>query len=96
MRIELRTAPGDAADDPTCLKVHPVYGAVYTDGEFVSRGAVIGLSVDMDAVVTAPISGWVRLVRKRPSDPPSDEKPDLRVEIWPHPVSAESASHSNR
>src|SRR5262245_55638678 len=43
---------------PLCLDVHPVYGAIYKDGEFVQRGAVLGLSVDSKAVVVAPISGW--------------------------------------
>ena len=47
---------------PTYLEVHPVYGAIYKDGEFVQRGAVLGLSVDSKSVVVAPVSGWVRLV----------------------------------
>jgi hypothetical protein len=44
------------------LTVHSVYGAIYQDGEFVQRGAVLGLSVDARAVVIAPVSGWVRLL----------------------------------
>ena len=31
---------------PTFLDLHPVYGAIYKEGEFVQRGAVLGLSVD--------------------------------------------------
>ena len=48
--------------EPLLLNVHAIYGAIYQDGEFVQRGAVLGLSVDSSAVVTAPISGWVRLL----------------------------------
>ena len=43
------------------LRVHPIYGAIYQDGEFVHCGAVLGLSVDAREVVIAPVSGWVRL-----------------------------------
>jgi hypothetical protein len=57
------------------LSVHPVYGAIYQDGEFVQRGAVLGLSVDARAVVIAPISGWVRV------HPNTDVKPTIEVEI---------------
>ncbi len=46
-----------------CVDVHPVYGAIYQDGEFVQRGAVLGLSIDTTHVVVAPISGWIRLLR---------------------------------
>ncbi len=46
------------------LDVHPVYGAIYKDGEFVQRGAVLGLSVDAKAVVVAPVSGWVKVSDK--------------------------------
>ena len=61
---------------PTCLDVHPVYGAIYQDGEFVQRGAVLGLSVDSKAVVIAPISGWVRLLGEAP-----EPEIGLRIEI---------------
>jgi hypothetical protein len=75
---------------PMSLKVHPVYGAIYQDGEFVQRGAVLGLSVDSSAVVTAPVSGWIRL------STPSESSPGLCVEIWQQPVEyAESASVSD-
>ena len=46
---------------PTYLDLHPVYGAIYKEGEFVQRGAVLGLSVDSKGVVVAPISGWVKM-----------------------------------
>ena len=45
--------------EPVILKVHSVYGTIYHNGEFVQRGAVLGLSPDGKEVVTAPISGWV-------------------------------------
>ncbi len=48
---------------PHILKVHPIYGAIYQDGEFVQRGAVLGLSVDAREVVIAPISGWVKVMQ---------------------------------
>ena len=70
--------------DPMALKVHPIYGAIYKDGEFVQRGAVLGLSVDSKEVVVAPVSGWVRLGASLPSLPNTDF--GLRVEIWPQPV----------
>lgn len=60
----------------TCLDVHPVYGAIYQDGEFVQRGAVLGLSVDSKTVVIAPISGWVRLLGEAP-----EPEIGLRIEI---------------
>lgn len=43
-------------------ELHPVYGAVPRDGELVQPGDILGLSVDTHEVVTAPISGRVRLV----------------------------------
>lgn len=74
---------------PLLLNVHPVYGAIYQDGEFVQRGAVLGLAVDSSAVVTAPISGWVRLL------PRKDSAPALSLEIWQQPAEyADSASAS--
>jgi len=68
---------------PTCLDVHPIYGAIYKNGEFVQRGAVLGLSVDSKQVVIAPVSGWVRLTESRQAAKPL---PGLRVEIWQQPV----------
>lgn len=66
----------DHCASPKSLSVHPIYGAIYQDGEFVQRGAVLGLSVDAREVVVAPISGWVRL------QPNTDVKPTIEVEIW--------------
>ncbi len=66
--------------EPTCLDVHPVYGAIYKNGEFVQRGAIIGLSVDSHEVIIAPISGWVRIYD--PPEFPCDGDNGLRVEIW--------------
>lgn len=68
---------------PTCLNVHPVYGAIYQDGEFVQRGAVLGLSVDTTSVVTAPVSGWIRL---REDQEGGSHR--LCVEIWERPENA--------
>ena len=62
---------------PMSLDVHPVYGAIYQDGEFVQRGAVLGLSVDSKTVVIAPVSGWVRLLGEA-----SEPDAGLRIEIW--------------
>ncbi len=61
---------------PLELNVHPIYGAIYQDGEFVQRGAVLGLSVDAREVVVAPISGWVKVL-----DVEEDSR-FVRVEIW--------------
>lgn len=68
--------------EPVCLNVHPVYGAIYKDGEFVQRGAVLGLSVDSREVVVAPVSGWVRLNKRVEVSPHPDPIEGLRVEIW--------------
>ena len=46
-------------------ELHPGYGAVPRDGEFVERGEVLGLSVDAKEVVVAGVSGRVRVVRQR-------------------------------
>jgi len=43
--------------------LHPVYGAIPRDGDYVERGDILGLSVDTQHVVTAPFSGWVRLLK---------------------------------
>ncbi|HZO87911.1 MAG TPA: hypothetical protein VFB38_06185 [Chthonomonadaceae bacterium] len=74
---------------PLCLEVHPVYGAIYKDGEFVQRGAVLGLSVDSREVVVAPISGWVRLVTRKPDGAAANTPHSLHVEIWQHPFEPE-------
>jgi hypothetical protein len=73
---------------PTCLKVHPIYGAIYHDGEFVQRGAVLGLSVDCKEVVVAPISGWVRIGARPEVAPSNVAQPGLCVEIWQQPSEA--------
>jgi hypothetical protein len=70
--------------EPICLEVHPVYGAIYKDGEFVQCGAVLGLSVDSREVVVAPVSGWVRLDDNAEKSLPPHRK-GLRVEIWQRP-----------
>ena len=49
--------------EPWRLSVHPIYGAIYRDGEFVQRGAILGLNTQANGVVVAPASGWVRVVR---------------------------------
>lgn len=66
--------------EPTCLNVHPVYGAIYKNGEFVQRGAIIGLSVDSREVIIAPISGWIKIY-DAPESPCGTDN-GLRVEIW--------------
>ena len=71
--------------EPVYLNVHPVYGAIYKDGEFVQRGAVLGLSVDSREVVIAPVSGWVRLSEEAQVKRTSDLEEGLRVEIWQRP-----------
>ena len=72
---------------PTCLDLHPVYGAIYQEGEFVQRGAVLGLSVDSKGVVIAPVSGWVKM--GQPVGFPEKEVESLRIEIWQHPRNAD-------
>jgi hypothetical protein len=64
---------------PTYLELHPVYGAVYREGEFVQRGAVLGLSVDSKGVVIAPVSGWVKM--GQPPTAANTEASSLRIEI---------------
>ena len=56
--------------EPWRLSVHPIYGAIYRDGEFVQRGAILGLNTQANGVVVAPASGWVRLVRASASGDP--------------------------
>lgn len=77
---------------PLCLDVHPVYGAIYKDGEFVQRGAVLGLSVDSKEVVVAPVSGWVRLVPHSPGAAVQNAPQSLQVEIWQRPLDAKTSS----
>jgi len=80
----------DQCATPLSLSVHPVYGAIYQDGEFVQRGAVLGLSVDAKNVVIAPVSGWVRL------QPNTDVKPTIEVEIWERRDDTAQHSHNSR
>ena len=68
---------------PTYLDLHPVYGAIYEEGEFVQRGAVLGLSVDSKGVVIAPVSGWVKM--GSPVGLSEQAIQSLRIEIWQHP-----------
>jgi hypothetical protein len=49
-------------------ELHPIYGAIQYDGEFVQQGEILGLSVDAREVVTAPISGWIQLLPDKDSD----------------------------
>ena len=67
---------------PTYIDLHPIYGAIYKEGEFVQRGAVLGLSVDSRGVVIAPVSGWIKVA---PPELSGEEKSILRIEIWQHP-----------
>jgi hypothetical protein len=71
---------------PLSISVHAIYGAIYQDGEFVQRGAVLGLSVDAREVVIAPVSGWVRLL------PPSKMMAGIGVEILQQPADYAQAS----
>ena len=57
-------------------EIHPIYGAIHADGEFVHQGDILGLSVDEKEIVTAPISGWLRLIT---SPTPTDSS--LHVQI---------------
>ena len=81
--------------EPVYLSVHPVYGAIYKDGEFVQRGAVLGLSVDSREVVVAPVSGWVRLIDARHANLAPDLLEGLRVEIWQLPSDNAEAAKPN-
>src|SRR5690242_4194772 len=87
-----RADPQETNVRPLCLTVHPVYGAIYKDGEFVQRGAVLGLSVDQKEVVVAPISGWVRLGAA--SAPAAGREADqgLQIEIWQQPAEGSAAA----
>jgi hypothetical protein len=81
--------------EPVSLNVHPVYGAIYKDGEFVQRGAVLGLSVDSREVVVAPVSGWVRLSGEAQVKRAPDLLEGLRVEIWQRPEEEADAPMPN-
>jgi hypothetical protein len=59
-------------------ELHPVYGAIPGDGDFVERGDVLGLSVDAKEVVVAPFSGRVRVVAT-----PGEPGRRVHVEIVP-------------
>jgi len=67
------------------IEIHPVYGAVPADGEFVRRGAVIGVSTDAKDIVVAPASGWIRLRREMSNGHTRRRHGTLRVEIWDRP-----------
>jgi hypothetical protein len=43
------------------LQLHPIYGAIASEGEFVERGEILGLSVNEKEIVRAPEAGRVRL-----------------------------------
>lgn len=62
--------------EPWRLSVHPIYGAIYRDGEFVQRGAIVGLNTQANGVVVAPASGWVRVVRTSASGDSSKASPE--------------------
>jgi hypothetical protein len=74
------------------IEIHPVYGPVHKDGEYVPRGAVLGVSTDGKDVVVAPASGWVRLRREASCDHVRRNGDALVVEIWDSP----SESHHLR
>jgi hypothetical protein len=57
-------------------ELHPVYGAIPSDGEFVRKGEILGLSVDAQEIVRAPVSGWIQLIPNR-----EIESPRLIVQI---------------
>lgn len=69
--------------EATCVELHAAYGAIYRDGEFVQRGAVLGVSPDSRDVVVAPVSGWVQVVDQ--SLEPPHRRP-LRIAIRPGPA----------
>lgn len=59
-------------------ELHPGYGSVPRDGEYVERGEVLGLSVDASEVVIARASGRVRLMLEHDVNGRR-----LRAEIFP-------------
>ncbi len=44
------------------LELHPIYGAIAREGEYVRRGEILGLSVNEKEIVRAPEAGHVRLL----------------------------------
>lgn len=44
------------------LELHPIYGAIAGEGEYVERGEILGLSVNEKEIVRAPEAGRVRLL----------------------------------
>ena len=68
------------------LDLHPVYGAVPEDGDFVDAGEVLGLSTDSKEVVIAPAPGIVRLVASGGA-----RRRRLQVQIWNETRPAEGA-----
>lgn len=69
-------------------ELHPVYGAIPSDGEFVQKGEILGLSVDATEIVFAPISGWIRLI-------PSTDSSDIRLHIHIHAIGGEGIAFSS-
>lgn len=63
--------------EPVDRELHPIYGAVPSDGEFVQQGEILGLSADASELVFAPISGWVELV---PLADPADRRLTVRIQ----------------
>ena len=61
----------------TDTEVHPIYGAIPSDGEFVLEGEILGLSADAREIVTAPRSGWIKLV-------PANEPESNRLYVHIH------------
>jgi hypothetical protein len=68
-------------------ELHPVYGAIPSDGEFVRQGEVLGLSTDATEVVLAPVSGWVKLE-------PQTSAADPRLVVRIHASRGDSAGLS--
>lgn len=66
------------------MELHPIYGAIPQDGEFVRRGDVLGLSTDSREVILAPVSGWVRIIRT-PEETHGSEACRLLVQILQAP-----------
>jgi len=79
----------DQGTHPLLLVVHPGFGTIYRDGEFVQRGSVLGLATDARKVVIAPVSGWVRLT------PDSDSTHEIHVEIHPYVVDSAGSPPAN-
>ena len=69
-------------------ELHPVYGAIPSDGDFVRQGEVLGLSADATEVVLAPVSGWVKLE-------PHTSAADPRLVVRIHARRGENAALSS-